>query len=564
MGMFDLTPDMVPALQRAQDTQQATNAAQLPLGSGPVYAGSIAGNMIGRGIGGAMGYQDPQMQKAQRMQQAMQETESTGPGFDVDPVGYTRRATRTLFKYHLYDEGMAAADKMKEMAQSQQAEATTAATNLTTNNKLHAERRIQQITADATGPDGKYDHEKATQVMMQDGNPEVRAQGIALAKEYQTIEAGNYIVTPPGATVFDRRKQKMVGDDGEYKAVAFPGEASEETNRRYLLDLSQIAKSRPLTAKESIIAKQAYKDYSKMNAGMTGIVDRSITPELNPDNFNAQPAVPGAAAVPGAGGPSAVARGVAGRTSPSSVTLPSGIKQDAPGAFQGAEGQKHLDTQVYNLTQTLQKANLPAVDVGMRAVTSVLNSYKDRPDELPGVGYLKNLAGDGAIGGVAKLLTTPEGRDLQSKIAVTFQSIMHSDIGSQQTIQEAVREFDSILKSPTATAREFYSGWANLTRRINAAKANLLVGFGQETHDEYGRRSKAMKGKGYDAMDLSPIPTVDAGDAPITKAVNMDAGPQGTKIGKPNINPSFIVGKTYTDANGNKAMYNADHTWTQK
>lgn len=532
MGMFDLTPEMVPYQQQQQDTQAGLAAGALgPVGN-IISAANVGGNMIGRGIGGALGYQNPMMQQAQRLQMAMRDTDGSGIDYGKDPVSYMNLAAKNLFKYGLYDQGMSVTDKVKELAQSQQAMATTAATNLSTSQKASAVQRINEINqAFSMGPNG-YNQKGAIAAMMRDPNPEVQARGINLAKEQQSLDIGKLVPRQPGTDLVDSETRQVVGGDtGEYKAVSWPGEQESETERRWLTDLSQIARQRQLTQRESIIARQAFSDYGKMNAGMQGIVDRNIDPSLNPNNWGQQnsasqngpqPAPPNAAPV----GPGA------GRTSPSSVTLPSGIKQEAPGKYQGAAGQTLLDNDVRTFSEHIRQANIPQTDIAMREVTGILDKYKDNPDALPGVGYVKNLPDGTVLGTAARFFMTEEGKDVKSKIQNAIAQVMRSDIGATQTVQEASRELTRFLYSTSSNARDFFNGWRNFTESYNGGKGNIISGTAPEVLQRYEQQSKNTKARGYgsSAMDLSPIPVVkikpvqDLTNQPIVKPYNPNGG----------------------------------------
>ena len=117
MGLFGLSPEDVQTLQQQQDTQHAMGAAQLPRGSGGVYASSIAGNLIGRGVAGAMGYENPQMVKAKKFQQAMQETEAAGIDYQKDPESYMGLGIKNLIKYGLHEQAFAMQDKLYQVKQ---------------------------------------------------------------------------------------------------------------------------------------------------------------------------------------------------------------------------------------------------------------------------------------------------------------------------------------------------------------------------------------------------------------------------------------------------------------
>lgn len=128
MGMFGIAPEEVALLQQQQDVAQATNAAQMPLGSGGVYAASLAGNMIGRGIGGAFGYKDPRVTQAAKMKRAMDKTNSSGIDFSKDPVKYMALGAKHLAEEGLYDQAMAMQKKIEE-SQMYQVASRNAAVN---------------------------------------------------------------------------------------------------------------------------------------------------------------------------------------------------------------------------------------------------------------------------------------------------------------------------------------------------------------------------------------------------------------------------------------------------
>lgn len=206
MGMFD-SPDMVPLYQQQQDTQNAMNAANLPIGSGGVYAANIAGNMIGRGVAGAMGYQDPMMQHAQRMQAAMKDTESSGIDYTKDPVSYMSLASKNLFRYGLYDQGMQVADKVKEMAQGQLAQVQTQQQTLTLQHQQGADQTIANILKATNG-----DEVAAAKLMRVNANPLVQKRG-------EELDAKRYIPVPEYG-LYDQRTGNTIGAQSGHTDLA--------------------------------------------------------------------------------------------------------------------------------------------------------------------------------------------------------------------------------------------------------------------------------------------------------------------------------------------------------
>lgn len=224
-------------------------------------------------------------------------------------------------------------------------------------------------------------------------------------------------------------------------------------------------------------------------------------------------------------------QGTAG-TQPATRPNPYAPAQQAGGQIGGASGSRgteKLYEDVQQMSTAMDKKGIAGIDISMRGVVNKLKEYQNRPDELPGVGYLKNLPAQGSVGSLANFMLSDEGKNLKSEVQTVMNTVMHSEIGSQQTIQESVRQMQAILENPTSSARDFYNGWANLTRKINANKANIISGFAPEVHQEYGRRSKALKDSGYDAMDLSSIPIIDA-QKPLASDKPLPSGKKGWKI----------------------------------
>lgn len=224
-----------------------------------------------------------------------------------------------------------------------------------------------------------------------------------------------------------------------------------------------------------------------------------------------------------------------GRPSPYN---PSGLAGGQIGGSQGSKGTEKLYEDVQQFSTAIDKKGLAGVDIGMRSVAAKLKEFQSRPDELPGIGYLKNLGSQGSVGSLANFALTEEGKDLKSAVQGVMNTLMHSEVGAAQTVQESMRQMTAILEDPTSSARDFFNGWANLTKKINANKANIINGFAPEVHQEYSRRAKTAKDHGYDAMDLSAIPIIEAqkplpaskgGNIPISKPLT-ESGKQGWKI----------------------------------
>lgn len=157
MGMFGIDPEELALLQQQQDSQKAMQAAQLPLGSGGVYASSIAGNMLGRGIAGALGYQDPRMEQAMKIKKAMEDTNASGIDYAKDPIGYMSVGARNLMSAGLYEQAMAMNDKIAEAKKGKLAEAQIqhlGLQNRQIESELNAPQKMQAAWEEAFGNGG--------------------------------------------------------------------------------------------------------------------------------------------------------------------------------------------------------------------------------------------------------------------------------------------------------------------------------------------------------------------------------------------------------------------------
>lgn len=224
MGAFGLTPEMVPLMQQQEDTAAGIQAGQLGPTGAIISAANVGGNMIGRGLAGAMGYQDPRIQQAQRFQAAMHETETSGLDFSKDPAGYMGLAAKNLMKYGLYDQGMHVVDKIKEMQQGQLAGVQTNVAIHNYNQQTEADKITANIMTAAQG-----DESKAAKAMRVSTNPLVRKAG-------EELDAKRFV--PVGANgLYDTRQNSMVpGSDTVAQTELGKYQTQRESIRKAIAD----------------------------------------------------------------------------------------------------------------------------------------------------------------------------------------------------------------------------------------------------------------------------------------------------------------------------------------
>lgn len=161
MGL--LSPEETRLALQTQDTANAVNVANLPQGRAPVFGMARAGSMLGRGVGGAFGYQDPMVKKAEDYKRAMEGTEKIaeqrGVSFDTDPIAYMDIARRAMSFVGLHDQAEELQAKMMEAqkvaAQQKNADATMLNAQ-TASGKVRSEelaRELQKKVYDQTSMD---------------------------------------------------------------------------------------------------------------------------------------------------------------------------------------------------------------------------------------------------------------------------------------------------------------------------------------------------------------------------------------------------------------------------
>lgn len=128
-SLFGLTPDAIRAQQAAQLNQQATAYAQLnPLQA--ARAGLFrAGSQLGSGIAGALGYQDPEILRAQQRQRMLTELDTSTPESLLQAAQTAQRSGEFALAQGLQSQAMEMAKRGAEIgklaAETQRAQRET-------------------------------------------------------------------------------------------------------------------------------------------------------------------------------------------------------------------------------------------------------------------------------------------------------------------------------------------------------------------------------------------------------------------------------------------------------
>lgn len=575
MGAFDVTPEMVPYLQQQQDTQAGLNAGALGPTGAIISAGAVGGRLLGRGIGGAMGYQDPMQAQARRLQSAMHDTESSGIDFATDPVSYMGLASKNLFKYGLYDQGMAVADKVKEMAQGQLAGVQTQQANLTFQQQKGAEQTIANILQVTKGDEGA-----AAKLMRVNPNPLVQKRGEELdAKRYVPLpeyglldqRTGNVVGGTQGHT--DLAKAQAYDDSLQAAMVeAKKGNAPQGyiDALQTKIDQSQdklklLSQGTPKTAMDEramkrLMQQQLMSDFGltpeqagvALNGNTQSLIASGMDPQkvqqivqktrqmqtetdqaiLNQQHMIIDPATQKPMYIQPLTVPPSISVGKAGAAAGTNPAIPTNQTPSMDG------GRKSLDS------GTEKKFT----DMG-NAIQQLDMLQKGFKDEYGG--FLSKNAANVAIElgrrGVDKWADTANFWQTYRQWGTDVRALK---FGLTLTPAE-LKSFDSFTVNPSdspALIKKNIQRQQDIIHSAAQRELGALNVSGQNVNQ--GETLSGVK-----MLTKEP-------QEPIVRPLNQAPVIQGSKIGRPDMTPQFVVGKTYTDAQGNKAMYNRDGSWT--
>ena len=168
--IFGLSDEQIQALQQAAQQNQAAQVAQMGGIQGPaLYYRSLAGQGIGNAISGAMGYQDPTVQRNNLLRQAQQLTDVQARAGSIAPMSpeYMQLGAQNLDRLGLKNEALHAMQLAQEMAGKNAAigfqtaetkQMNTKMANSAAAQKEWTERVGESVPAGGmTNPDGSVD-----------------------------------------------------------------------------------------------------------------------------------------------------------------------------------------------------------------------------------------------------------------------------------------------------------------------------------------------------------------------------------------------------------------------
>ena len=118
-GLFGMTPELLQAQRNAQLEQQAANFVNNYGDQGAMF-GYKLGATLGRGIGGMLGAQDPEMMRIQQRQQMLQGLDMNDPQSLMKAAQAANQAGDTAAAQELYAKANALAQSMATLGKTQE------------------------------------------------------------------------------------------------------------------------------------------------------------------------------------------------------------------------------------------------------------------------------------------------------------------------------------------------------------------------------------------------------------------------------------------------------------
>ncbi len=585
MGSFN-TPEDVALLQQLQDTQSGAQAGALgPVGN-IISGGAVGGRLIGRGAAGAFGYQDPMMAQAQKLQAARVDTENAGIDYSRDPVSYMNLAAKNLFKYGLYDQGMQVADKVKDLAQGQAAQAQAQKAGYDIYQQQRAEQAITNIWQQAKG-----DQDVATQLMVQNPNPLVQKRGLEL-------QTGKYTVVAPGSGVLNNRTGQMVdGID-----TTQPTDLSKEQARRTALQAALDGAKKNSQPQSYIDGLQKQLDESEdkiklisQGTPKTAMDERAMKRLMGQQLISDFGLTPEQANAALSGNASSL---VSGGMDPNKVNqIIAKTRQMQTETDQAILNQQHMVIDpVTNKPMYIQPLTVPpSITVGKAGATAGTNPSIPT-NQVPTMDQGRKALDSGTE---KKFTDIGNGLQQMNMFAKDFKP-EYGGFGSELLGEGAIQLGRRVPDSKYADTANYWSSYRQWLTDVRAAKFGMtLTGYELKAFNQYTsnpsdspaviqnnmqrqfaivnaaaqRELGALSVSGQNVKQgetLSGVKmlTKQPSDEPIVRPANQPDSITAQKIGGPTrdmrsgMNTMFQPGRVYTDAKGNKAMYNADGSWT--
>lgn len=172
---------------------------------------------------------------------------------------------------------------------------------------------------------------------------------------------------------------------------------------------------------------------------------------------------------------------------------------------------QRLNQQTNKLAQGLTQNKMPQVGMAINTLNNTLSKI-DNPDQLPGMGYLKNLPG-------SAFFLSPEGKNFKSQVQGLTNDLLSMYSGLNVTLPEEERRNLEMMTSGKYSSSDFVREWPRIIQRYNAVKNGFLGGFTKETKAQYASNG------GFNLDDMTPMdPTSRAASTAAGATPGMGSG----------------------------------------
>lgn len=142
------------------------------------------------------------------------------------------------------------------------------------------------------------------------------------------------------------------------------------------------------------------------------------------------------------------------------------IQQDKVTSSRTDKEEKDIEGQINKTANRLK--DVQPVMVAAHQLNDLLSQYT--PDNVPGVGYMKNTD-------MGKALLSKEGKDVSSSIKLVGNSILKAMSGTAVTAPEEVRQMAAQMADGRYDAKDFYVAWPKISAWLNSQSAVATSGL---------------------------------------------------------------------------------------
>jgi hypothetical protein len=161
------------------------------------------------------------------------------------------------------------------------------------------------------------------------------------------------------------------------------------------------------------------------------------------------------------------------------------LQQDKIDAAKKEKEDKDIEGQINKTANRLK--DVQPVMVAAHQLNDLLSQYT--PDNIPGVGYLKNTD-------TGKTFLTKEGKDVSSSIKMVGNAILKAMSGTAVTAPEEVRQMAAQMADGRFDAKDFYIAWPKVSGWLNSQSAVATSGLTDPARQRLIERT---------GMNLDPI-----------------------------------------------------------